>query len=406
MKHHNQETSIDFNSSVAVSELVNNELLTDSFFHPNLGGVTKGGMANHYPMTILSLAGLGASDSEINNFKRKWPRYRAHVSEDLGLIDRNQVTLDNWSDYLGQSHRLLEFKRVFEQGLNTVGTEEFVTQALNSMQLSLPMGLFHPLIQLSFAAMHGDHRLIANALAYMAIRYHNLYGSYPELTQYSRKQPVHAMESWLGLRRNVDEITLLRRPAGGSLSICEQFCFEPNVIKMTFDSGFVINEHNLSTKVAEVCQAAIRLYLEEPALTTLHGVTSCQALADLTLRYGETESNRKVYVKLWTLMWIWLSGLYLEKGFPEQLPLVANGVAVELKNWSDIASKARQIPEVHLIKLVFSCQWLFENVEENELYRVAAMNVIAAKDPHPAHTRWTVAADLVASGATAQQENL
>jgi len=59
-----------FVPSAAVSPLVNDEMHHDSFFHPNLGGVTQGGMSNHYPMTIMSLAALGANDDEVKRFRQ------------------------------------------------------------------------------------------------------------------------------------------------------------------------------------------------------------------------------------------------------------------------------------------------------------------------------------------------
>lgn len=81
-----------FNAAPDMSALVNDEMLKDSAFHPNLGGVTKGGMANHYPMTIMSLQGLGASDEDIRNFRSTWPRYRSKISEDLRLMDKGVIT--------------------------------------------------------------------------------------------------------------------------------------------------------------------------------------------------------------------------------------------------------------------------------------------------------------------------
>ena len=162
MTIHTSDKHDFFVTSPAVSSLVNEEMQRDSFFHPNLGGITKGGMSNHYPMTIMSLAGLGANDAEIQRFRQLWPRNRAHVVTDLGLMDTYKITLENWPEYLGQAHRLLEFRRVFIQGILQFGAQRFITTALTTMQLSLPMGLFHPLIQLSFAVIHGDHKLIAS----------------------------------------------------------------------------------------------------------------------------------------------------------------------------------------------------------------------------------------------------
>lgn len=106
-----------------VSAYVNDEMHHDSHFHPNLGGVTQGGMSNHFPMTIMSLAGLGANDNEIKRFVKRWPRYRADVKTELGLVDKQVVTLNNWSEYLGQTNRLLEFQRVFVEGIVQFGAK-------------------------------------------------------------------------------------------------------------------------------------------------------------------------------------------------------------------------------------------------------------------------------------------
>jgi hypothetical protein len=54
-----------------MSFLVNAEIKEDGDCHPNLGGVTKGGMSNHYPITIISLHELDATDEEILKFNKK-----------------------------------------------------------------------------------------------------------------------------------------------------------------------------------------------------------------------------------------------------------------------------------------------------------------------------------------------
>jgi len=386
-----------FVPSAAVSPLVNNEMYKDSFFHPNLGGHTQGGMSNHYPMTIMSLAGLGANDDEIKRFRQSWPRYRSHIETELGLIDSNEITLNNWQDYLGQARYLPEFRRVFAQGILTFGVKEFVTEALEQMKLALPMGLFHPLIQLSFAVIHGDNKLIANALAYFAIRYKNLYRHYlyrndPDLTL-SKTTEISASTLWTKINQNIEKLTISFQPRGGSLSTCEQLCGEKTIQQLAFSQGHIINEQNLKSKIIEVSQLAIRLYLAEPALTTLHAVTACQALADLTLHFAGNEKDAKTYCQLWSLYWIWLTGLYLEKGLPSALPNV-NSNQLSFDSWEVIAKKARNIPEVHLIKMVYSCKWLSEHIENNELYRLACMNIVREKSAHPSQIKGSTLAAL------------
>src|SRR5262245_15818869 len=105
-----------FTELIGASSLVDQELARDRRYHPNLGGITRGGLANHFPMTVLALHGLGASDEEVESFIRVWPRHRAPLDETgLGLVDRGILTQENWPAFLGHSEYLLEFRRVFEE---------------------------------------------------------------------------------------------------------------------------------------------------------------------------------------------------------------------------------------------------------------------------------------------------
>ena len=61
-----------FNPAQRMSTFVNSEIEMDGDYHPNLGGVTKGGLSNHYLMTIITLHELGATDEEIKRFKNSW----------------------------------------------------------------------------------------------------------------------------------------------------------------------------------------------------------------------------------------------------------------------------------------------------------------------------------------------
>ena len=360
----------NFLANDKLSVLVNAEMENDSFFHPNLGGITRGGMSNHYPMTIMSLAGLGANDDEINHFRQLWPRYRSHISKDLGLVDKHDLTLDNWANYLGQASRLLEFQRVFLQGLSEFGTDKlYYSLALDKMKFSLPMGLYHPLIQLSFAVMHGDKKLIANALAYFAIRYQNLYRQYPSLSQKGSTN-ITAQAVWAAARANISTINIGFQPRGGSLSICEQLCGEKAIQDNAFANGFTINENNLTIKIVQISQLAIRLYLAEPALTTLHAVTSCQALADLTLRFVSDKAHTDYLCETLVVILDLADRPLSRKRLCRVFTLLLIRATAIKTNWPSIAQKARNIPEVHLIKMVYSCKWLFEHIEANELYRI------------------------------------
>jgi hypothetical protein len=400
--YNTHQQGIPFTPATNMSALVNQLLKKDSAYHPNLGGITKGGMSNHYPMTILSLQGLGASDEEIQHFTQLWPRHRAHITEQLQLKDKGVVNENNWQDYLGQANYLLEFRRVFLNALqNHPQPNEYILNTLYQMRMALPMGLFHPLIRISFAMIHGDKGLIADGLAYMAIRFSNLYGGsqlHPEsqLTQPVRQPQETAMNSWRAahvfIQRHGDSIEFKQDIHGGSLHICELLCSEPHVHALAFNHGMHITKDNLMERVAQISMCALRIYLHQPALTTLHGVTSCQALADITLRCKNDNTDTKKIITLWQHYWLWLTALYIEKGFPKDLPKIDASMESEIaqQDWSNLAEKARNIPEVHLIKMVYSCQWLYQNIEQDVHYKLAGVKILKERNAHP-RTRYGLA---------------
>lgn len=374
-----------FIPSSQMSALVNAEIEQDGHYHPNLGGVTIGGMSNHFPMTILSLHELGASDAEIQQFKKVWPRYRALSQEDLGLSDHQEVNAENWTEHLGNSDSLLEFKRVFYEGLvSSENVHQYTIEALNKMDLSLPMGLYHPVIRLSFALIHGDKGSIADALAYMAIRYFPLFKERVSPKIEEKGKQLKGEDVWLHASKHFSSIQWAQTIGGGSLRICEQLCAEPGLHHHAFPAGFTIQAKNLEERMAEICLAALKLYHHQPALTTLHAVTASQALAAITQWGIEAGVDKEHYIHLWNHHWVWLTGLFFEKGFPTPLPQLDPAVKMDLSEitWDQLAAEARQIPEVHLIKMVYSCKWLDENTESNLLYKLAALKVIQGRNAH------------------------
>ena len=362
-----------------ISALVNAQLEDDSRYHPNLGGVTRGGMANHYPMTVTA---MGASDEQVVRFIKSWPRQRALIDDHLHLEDNHELNDGNWVNYLGQANKLREFRRVFLSQLAEQSQQQVISSALTRMQFGLPMGLFHPLIRLSFAQMHGDNGLIADALAYMAIRYFNLYPGYQATHQDSNAIDMTAREVWRSISQQFASqgvSTMLPNfPAGGSLSICERLCGDSKVHRLVTADGFSVIADNLNKRVIQLCQSAVQLYLYEPSLTTLHAVTACQALADLTRSTHDTGLESKVAADLWQLMWVWLTALYIEKGFPTELTEV-NDVSEELlsaPSWQQLFDRALDTQEVHVMKMAFSCKWLYDEIDANPLYRLAVAKML------------------------------
>ncbi len=374
----------DAHSTNAASSLVEHELQHDRQFHPNLGGVTKGGLANHYPMTLLALHGLGATDDEVRAFRQAWPRHRATIAGDLHLVDRGLVTAENWPRFLGQSERLPEFRRVFEALIERQGLAA-VTAALVAMRDALPMGLFHPLIRLSFGVTHGDRGLIADALAYMAIRHSDLFHTSPSPRAIANDASRSAASVWRRLADEDDVWRLTHSFDGRSIHFCERLCAESALHEAALPADFGVSRATLPVRIPEICALALRLYLFAPSLTTLHGVTAAQALADLTgcLSTGAAGDDGEAFAALWARYWIWLSALYIEKGRPRELPVLDPRRVRTEPNWPELARLARAIPEVHLIKMAYSCRWLDETFGPEPLYKLAVVNMLSERNAHP-----------------------
>ncbi|MGV7225081.1 MAG: hypothetical protein ACQ9MH_26645 [Nitrospinales bacterium] len=106
---------------------------------------------------------------------------------------------------------------------------QYIIEVLNRVILAPPMGLYHPVIRLSFAMIHGDNSTIADALAYMAIRYFDLFHDKFEPLKETENNQISAEETWLYVSSKVDQISWSKPIFGGSLKICEQLCAEPGV---------------------------------------------------------------------------------------------------------------------------------------------------------------------------------
>lgn len=371
------------------SALLKQELTADRQYHPNLGGIARGGMANHYPMALQALHGLGASNEAVNDFRQRWGRHRATVDTDLHLADRGEVTVENWPAFLGQAQRLLEFRRVFETLLATAPISDVVTSALRTMRDGLPMGLFHPLIRLSFACEQESPGFVADALAYAAIRYADLFRA-PALAAPTGGTFAPA-SVWRRIAEGEDLVSL---PDAGSLRACEELCGSAALHRAALPNGFALDPDAFAVWGEQICTLALRLYLFEPALTTLHAVTAAQALVDLTSRATSAE-DRVTYAALWTRYWIWLTGLFIEKGSPAALPATLDAGALPTRSdWPEIAAQARAIPEVHLVKLAYSCRWLDAAFGPNPLYKLAVVNTLREGSAHPRNGKGWVAAPL------------
>lgn len=66
----------------------------------------------------------------------------------------------------------------------------------------------------------------------------------------------------------------------------------------------------------------------------------------------------------------------MEKGSPHSIFFIQDTVPKWAPTWDNIARKATTLNEVHAIKMLFTCKWLAEFVDDNPLYKQAAIKLL------------------------------
>ena len=80
---------------------------------------------------------------------------------------------------------------------------------------------------------------------------------------------------------------------------------------------------------------------------------------------------------------MWLTTLYVEKGRPTALPALDEASPRSVVDWEALSRAARAIPEVHLVKMTYTCRWLDETFGPEPLYALAVRNMLREQNAHP-----------------------
>lgn len=307
--------------------------------HPQNGP----GMCNHGYMVLNALSELGASDQRI----AQWLEAEVRGEPWSGQLALGQ----DWQASLGSRPHALSYRRFFADERARRGSRtELLRTFLPGLLPGLAKGLLHPAIRLSFALRsnpadeldsNGD---AVDALTYWAIRYEALYaGAAAELKSWSTARgTLRPAEAFAGLRQH-------RVPAGGTFATVAALAADP-AFRNLVRSRVGLSSANAVEFLYELSALAVRMYLDTPALTTLHAVTGAQALIDLAPYLGADDQAALVGI-----FSIWLGALYAEKGCPELGFDTGTPPGV---NWQELSERATRCDDAHTIKLVLSLKSL------------------------------------------------
>ena len=282
------------------------------------------GVSNHLPMSLISLAKIGASDSCLERFYNWYvPRLNKRNIE-----EKNIGTADNLQQYLGRhtnNHSLFLF---FRGELENIGRDQICRRYLPILMPGVAAGAFHPLIRLAFGMEIDDDDEICEALASWVMGYLPL--SIPD------EKPRNEVGAIIA---NLNEASIdpgqFKAP-----SIFER-------VKNVGDSDIfqVKVSRPLQPSIKDIADIAIRAYLAKPSFAVLHLVTATHALRVVCERYGDISKSIDHF-------WTAFCATYVSEGSPNPNTPSPD---VELLEWSELKHIATDSLDDHTCKFVYAC---------------------------------------------------
>lgn len=309
----------------------------------------KGYLSNHLPMALTALDRMGATQAQIENFAA---RYQKQLEP---LPPAESVLADEDAEsFLGRQDALPLWVAYFDKTLARSGEKKTLELWTGRLMPGAASVAFHGMLRLAYAEEIGSRAEMAHALAHWAAGYQTL-GSLPAFSG-SGWTPSEALAALIG-----DTRYSRRRYLGGRIaSQMERAAADEDFPRIVASAG-TLDLRGLS-------RALIEAYAATGDFTVLHGVTACDAFAQLTPYLKDAALG---------LRWLWqaLVCAYLSAGGP------AAGRALrgdDTLSWEKIRRLACASNDEHDIKLAYAC-WRQAERHADDLYRRAAS---ATLSPH------------------------
>ena len=313
-------------------------------FSPYYGGY----LANHLPMALAALDGMGATDAQTDAFANGYEKKLEPLPPESGTI-----TDENASRFLGRRVTVASWIAYFEDSISHRGATETLGRWLDRLMPAVGSTAFHGLIRTAYALEGGVDRELAHALASWAADYTEL-GPLPRLS--GTASPAEALAAV-----NRDPRFAKRRYTGGSIAVrMSRAAADPELAPLI--AG--VDPRRLD--IGSQARALLRAYADTGNFTVLHGVTASLAFRVL-LPFMKDADAAQGY------LWQALVCAYLSAGGPAAgSPLKGD----EGLSWPEIHGLAVASTDEHDIKLAYTC-WQEWQDSGDDLYRRAASATLA-----------------------------
>lgn len=279
-----------------------------------------GGLANHLPMALVALHGLGASDDRLSAYATSYAvRLRPAPPA------RGWEAGAAWASRLGEGPLAWSaYRDLFGQWLRHERAESVLRQLLPRLAEGVGAAAFHGLIRTAYAVQAKHLGELVDALAYWACTW----------------QPLWALPAAQG--RETDPEVLLRRLRAGTSTrrlISERIAdaaAEPALRRAV--AALAIDERTLP----QLARLSAFAYAGSANFTVLHLVTSAHALRLLLPFVNEPLMAVRWYWQAWATAVV--AAAIRRKPEPWLFP------------WERIVEAALDSDDDHVIKLVYSCR--------------------------------------------------
>ncbi len=151
------------------------QLLDESL---QLGPEYEAGMANHLPMALAALDGLGAHEAQIRSFYAHYARrlgpMPAAAPVTRGAREAGHGAIDDWRSLRGRIDAFAALRRHFDAALARDGRDALLRDVLPALMDGSAGAAFHGPIRVAHAVESGHDGELAAALAYCAARWNPL----------------------------------------------------------------------------------------------------------------------------------------------------------------------------------------------------------------------------------------
>ena len=303
-------------------------------------------LSNHLPMALTALARLGASEERLAEFATRYTK-KLHAAPPAEPWPAGEA----WRALLGQPRAWPAYRTLWRQWIDDEGAAEVLTQALPTLMQGTGAAAFHGPIRTAYALAANHAAELVDALAYWSCRWFACGAADGK----GSNADTAAVLNLLDLSAELNDEPLIAQRMAQAAAHPR---FAPALARWRVDAHITL---------PRLAMLAAERYAARAEFTVLHLVTSAHALRVLLpwLTAEDRLPAMRHYAAAAAAAWATLPRDH--KGAPRQVSVLP---------WTEIAARAIESDDDHVIKLVDSCREL-ETSQGGAVWSRAASRAVA-----------------------------